>query len=88
VLAVGQKIVSDFKLQVGAVSQEVTVSSTVAPQVNTTTSEVGSLVNENQLQELPLNGRDYEQLFSLEPGVQQLQSNPTGANYGPFAFPR
>jgi hypothetical protein len=82
VLAVGQKLISDFKLQVGAVTQEVTVSSTVAPQVNTTTSEVGGLVNENQLQELPLNGRDYEQLFALVPGVQQLQASQTGANFG------
>ena len=82
VLAVGQRLVTDFRLQVGAVTQEVTVSSTVAPQVNTTTSEVGGLVNQDQLQELPLNGRDYEQLFSLVPGVQQLQAPQTGANFG------
>jgi hypothetical protein len=83
VLAVGQSLVTDFKLQVGAVTQEVTVTSTVAAaQVNTTTSEVGGLVNENQLQQLPLNGRDYEQLFALVPGVQQLQAPQTGANFG------
>jgi len=86
VLAIGEKLVSDFKLQVGTVTQEVTVSSTVAPQVNTTTSEVGGLVNQNQLQELPLNGRDYEQLFTLVPGVQQLTAVQTGANFG--AAPR
>src|SRR5262249_20353835 len=74
VVAVGQKVLADFKLEVGAVTQEVTVSSTVAPQVNTTSSEVGGLVNQDQLQELPLNGRSYEQLFALVPGVQPLQA--------------
>jgi hypothetical protein len=82
VLAIGQKVVTDFKLQIGAVTQEVTVSSSVAPQVNTTSSEVGGLVNQDQLQELPLNGRSYEQLFALVPGVQPLQAAQTGANFG------
>jgi hypothetical protein len=82
VLAVGQKLVADFKLQVGTVTQEVTVSSSAAPLVNTTTSEVGSLVTENQLQELPLNGRDYMQLITLAPGVQPMQSTSSGPNQG------
>jgi len=67
VLAVGQKIVSDFKLEVGTITQEVTVSATTAPQINTTSSETGGLVNEQQMQELPLNGRDYNQLIALTP---------------------
>jgi hypothetical protein len=81
-LAVGQRLVSDFKLQVGTVSQEVTVSETAAPQVNTTSSEVGSLVNETQIQQLPLNGRNYAQLFSIVPGVNQNQVVSGGANFG------
>ena len=81
-IAVGQKHVVDFKLEVGTVTQEVTVSSSVAAQVNTTTSEVGGLVNEQQMQELPLNGRDYEQLFALVPGVQQTVGVESGANFG------
>ena len=82
VVAIGAKQVVDFKLQVGTIAQEVTVSSSVAAQVNTTTSEVGGLVNEQQMQELPLNGRDYEQLFALVPGVQQNQVAQSGANFG------
>jgi hypothetical protein len=81
-LSVGQKLVTDFKLQVGTVTQEVTVSSTVAPQINTTSSETGALVNTQQMQDLPLNGRDYNQLFSLVPGVQPLQGQSSGANFG------
>ena len=82
VLAVGQNIVADFKLQVGTITQEVTVSSSAAPQVNTTTSEVAALVSENQLQELPLNGRDYMQLITLAPGVEPLESASSGPNSG------
>ena len=82
VLAVGQVLPVNFTLQVGTVSQEVTVSSSAAPQVNTTTSEIGSLVGQSQLQELPLNGRNYEQLVALAPGVAPLQSPTSGANFG------
>ena len=83
VLSVGQKLLADFKLEVGTVSQEVTVSSTAAPQVNTTTSEVGALVNQSQMQDLPLNGRNYQQLFGLVPGVQPVQAQTTnGPNFG------
>ena len=83
VLAVGQRVVADFKLEVGTVAESVTVSSTVATAVNTTTSEVGGLVNQSQMQGLPLNGRNYEQLFSLVPGVQPVQgAGSTSANFG------
>ena len=81
-LAVGQKIVSDFKLQVGAFTQEVTVTSTAAPQINTTSSETGGLINSQQMQDLPLNGRNYSQLIALTPGVQPIQSQSSGANFG------
>jgi hypothetical protein len=79
VIAVGQKVVADFRLDVGAVTQEVTVTSTAAPAVNTTTSEVGALVSQSQMQDLPLNGRNYEQLFSLVPGVQPVQATSSNA---------
>ena len=83
VLAVGQVAAVDFKLQVGTVSQEVTVNAGSAPQVNTTTSETGALIEESQLQELPLNGRNAEQLVALSPAVQPIQGAPSGgANFG------
>ena len=79
-LAVGQQMVVDFKLQVGAVTQEVTVSNQVE-QVNVTTSTVGTTVGQQQMEELPLNGRDYTQLFTLVPGVATIQPPATaGAN--------
>lgn len=84
-LAVGQQMVVDFKLQVGAVTQEVTVSNQVE-QVNVTTSTVGTTVGQQQMEELPLNGRNYTQLFTLVPGVATIQPPATaGANQGAAA---
>lgn len=67
-LTVGSQAVVDFTLQVGETAQTVTVQAEV-PQVETTTSSVGSLVEPTQMRELPLNGRNFEQLMTLSPGV-------------------
>ena len=80
-LAVGQQVVIDFKLEVGSISQEVTVSTQVS-QVNTTTGDVSSLVGQQQMEELPLNGRNYTQLFSLVPAVTTYQPLGGGAARG------
>ncbi len=82
-LAIGQVLTANFTMQVGAVSQEVTVNAAAAPQVNITTSETGALVESTQLQNLPLNGRNAEQLVALAPAVQPIQGAPSGgANFG------
>src|SRR5580658_1372490 len=60
-------------LKPGAVAQTVTVTGTEA-QVQTTTSEISSTVSGEEAQELPLNGRNFEQLGSLMPGV--VNSSP------------
>jgi outer membrane receptor protein involved in Fe transport len=67
-LTVGSAPVVDFQLKVGQATQTVNVSAEAA-QVQTTTSAVSSLVNQTQMRELPLNGRDFEQLILLAPGV-------------------
>jgi hypothetical protein len=83
VLTIGQVLPVNFTLQVGSVAQEVTVNAAAVPQVNTTTSETGALVESAQLQDLPLNGRNVEQLVALVPSVQPIQSAPSGgANFG------
>jgi hypothetical protein len=60
--------VVDLQLAVGQASQTVTVSAE-ASQVETTNASVSSLVNSTQMRELPLNGRNFEQLILLAPGV-------------------
>ena len=44
-------------------------------QVETTNATVGTLIGEQQMRELPLNGRNFEQLIVLTPGVQTIAGN-------------
>ena len=67
-LSVNESATIDVTLEVGAVDQEVTVNAS-ASQVNTSTSELGYLVSESAMRELPLNGRNYTDLALLQPGV-------------------
>src|SRR5438552_253033 len=55
-LAVGEEGVANLRLEVGAVQEQVTVTSE-APLVNTSTASVSGLVGERQVKDLPLNGR-------------------------------
>jgi Carboxypeptidase regulatory-like domain/TonB dependent receptor-like, beta-barrel len=83
-LSVGGNSVVDFSLPVGQMSQTVNVEANVS-QVETQTSEISSLVTPQQMRDLPLNGRNYEQLITLAPGVVTLAAynNPvTGRIYG------
>ncbi len=69
-LEVTQQGVINFALQVGATTQQVTVSSEI-PMVNTQDSTLGGTVNETKMAELPLNGRNYIDLALYRPGVNQ-----------------
>lgn len=59
-------------LTVGQVSQQVTVEAAV-DQVQTSTGEVSNAVNQVQVETLPLNGRNYQSLSALMPGVLNTQ---------------
>ena len=67
-LAVGQESVVNLRLAIGDVSQEVNVTEE-SPVVNTTTSSVSGLVGEREVKDLPLNGRSFDDLMALNPGV-------------------
>ena len=67
-LEVGQDAVVNLRLDVGNLAQSVTVSGD-APLVNTTTSSVTGLVGAESLKELPLNGRSFDNLITLNPGA-------------------
>lgn len=60
--------VVNFTLTVGAASTQVTVSSE-APMVETTSSSVAALVDQRQIRDLPLNGRSFSDLTTLQTGV-------------------
>ena len=73
-LNVGAEAVVDVSLQVGQQNQTVTVEGQ-ASQVETTNATVGTLIGQQQMRELPLNGRNFEQLIVLTPGVQSIAGN-------------
>jgi len=67
-LQVNQTARLDIELTVGEVTQEVTVSAE-APLLEVDTSGRGAVIDQRKIVELPLNGRDYNQLATLSPGV-------------------
>src|SRR5438874_9374244 len=73
-LAVGQEAVIDLTLEVGANAETVTVSEE-APLVNATTSSTSGVITEQQVKDLPLNGRSFDQLITLNVGVSNATSN-------------
>src|SRR5438094_1168247 len=73
-LVVGQEAVVDLTLEVGANAETVTVSEE-APLVNATTSSTSGVITEQQVKELPLNGRSFDQLITLNVGVSNATSN-------------
>src|SRR5436853_4934192 len=81
-LEVTQTGVINFALQVGATTQQVTISSEI-PLVNTQDATLGGTVHEQQMAELPLNGRNYIDLTLLKPGVNKdvNQRNSQGTSF-------
>jgi hypothetical protein len=78
-LFVAQQATVDIALEVGTISQQVQVTS-AAQAVDTTTSSLTSTVNEQQMSNLPLNGRNYIQLALLQPGAAEFKNHATGSN--------
>ena len=67
----------DITLTVGAVSQQVEINSS-SLQLQTQSAEVSGVLNTQEINDLPLNGRDYDQLALTQPGVfrDNTVSNP------------
>src|SRR5256712_4466317 len=76
-LVIGQQAVIDLTLEVGAAAEQITVSEE-APLVNTTLSSTSGLITEQQVKDLPLNGRSFDQLLVLNVGVINNTSNMGG----------
>ena len=80
-LVVAQDAVVDIPLQVGNASQEVAVTAE-ADLVNVSTTEISGLVNEQQVKDLPLNGRSFDNLITLNPGTANTTSNRSATSTG------
>jgi hypothetical protein len=68
VLHVQDVIALNFELSVGSTNESVTVDAG-APLINTETASVGTVIDRQFLQNLPLNGRSFNTLLQLTPGV-------------------
>src|SRR5881397_2205216 len=84
-LTIGREAVVDFALQVGSVSQEVTVNAEAA-LVSTTNANISYLVDDKKIRDLPLNGRNFTQLALMAPGVvpiiEHLSRNDVSGGHG------
>ncbi|MBI2822289.1 MAG: TonB-dependent receptor [Acidobacteria bacterium] len=80
-LTVGRRAQVDLTLKVGQIAEAVTVTGE-APLVETASSALAGLVDEKQIRELPLNGRNFVQLALLETGVVHARTTTTSAVQG------
>ncbi len=88
-LDVGQEAVVNLRLEVGEVVQQIVVSEEL-PVVNTTTASVSGLVGEREIKDLPLEGRSFDNLITLNPGAINYTSlrspNTTTSNGSAYAL--
>jgi len=83
-LEVGEEAVVNLQLELGELVQEISVSEE-APVVNVTTASVSGIVGERQIKDLPLNGRSFDDLITLNPGTinySALKSANTSTSNG------
>lgn len=84
VVAVGQVLPLDIRLEIGVPDETVTVVGGGEAQIERTDNTVSGVVNTRQIQNLPLNGRNFLDLAQLQPGVETVAGgsfDPTKANY-------
>jgi hypothetical protein len=76
-LTVGQEARVDFQLTISGPEVVIEVKGDVSV-VNTSTADISGLVGERQVKDLPLNGRSYDLLLPLNPGIVNFTSQKTG----------
>ena len=79
-LTVGQTATVDLSLKVGTQNSVVTVNG-AAPQLDVSSSNLGTVISTRQVNELPLNGRNFTQLLSLTPGVAPVSVSQNGGGF-------
>ena len=76
-LTVAQSLQVNFTLGVASVQQQVEVDAS-DPGVNVSTQQVAGLIDERQVKELPLNGRSYDELLTLNPATVNYTGERSG----------
>lgn len=85
VLHVEDALAINFTLPIGATSEIVTVQGG-APLINVESASVGTVIDRTFVENLPLNGRSFNTLLQLTPGVVIAPSNNMGGNPGQFSI--
>src|SRR5579884_1299203 len=80
-LTVNQTANIDAALKIGNVETSVTVNAQ-GTQIESSTAELGTLIGQKEVHDLPLNGRNFTQLLTLTPGATPISvgQNRTGSN--------
>lgn len=81
---VGQTAAADIQLTIGGTEETVTVNATVEAQIERSDNTVSGVVNTQQIENLPLNGRNFLDLAQLQPGTEKVDGgsfDPTKANF-------
>lgn len=81
---VGQVAAADVSLEVGGVGESVTVTASSEAQIERTDNTVSGVVGTQQIENLPLNGRNFLDLAQLQPGTEKVDGgsfDPTKANF-------
>jgi Carboxypeptidase regulatory-like domain len=78
IIDVNQVVTLNSTLQIGQ-TQEVVEVTSEAPQVDTTSTQLGAVINDRSVNELPLNTRDTYQFLQLQPGVMGQLGNGNGS---------
>src|SRR6202011_3414829 len=76
ILSVGMERVLNVPMHVGGANEVVRVTSD-APEIELGSSEISGVVNAATIRELPLNGRDWTQLATLQPGIATIRTQPS-----------
>jgi len=75
-LTVGANLTVNFALKIGTSSEQVEVRDT-ANSIDLVTSNLSEVVDSTTIRELPLNGRDWSQLITLQPGADEVRNQST-----------
>ena len=75
-LEINQTVKIDGKLQIGTTTQTVSVEAGVSPLLNTNDATRGIVLSTNEIQNVPLNGRNFSSITLFVPGA--VNSDPTG----------
>ncbi len=81
IVDINQVVTLNSTMQIGAQQETVEVTSEVA-QVDTTSTQLGAVINDRSINELPLNTRDTYQFLQLQPGVQSQLGSSGSTFYG------